>query len=619
MMTKKNNVEQEMCEDQYDSSRYVEQYEPVHVLRDLHERVLTGEQFRGQLKAMTSPESLFVIGIDPSAGLSGEAQCVFIVTLNHIYLLGGQIIRNNSKTLVPYLHAKNLLMLIDRCHKLQRRLSILVVIENNWGYGVPFYQTMTTLIAKVRGSRVGKYVFFAISDPESKNSATKNFGVRIDRKAKWENMILAQNVFKGVEDFFCVNIDGFCVMSASDSLKVVVEQYNWQKIYTKGGIEYTGIDEKDKRHHPDDMYFAVANTLSILYKLLQHDLMRRVQYMDTVKRNEAICRTEMDQYLDFYDKDNDDNQYAEVVEIPHNMPAVAMYTTLQQTACVAYCSLFYACAKGLDALALFLQRAILHSYLLGASCPHGYEIERHQQRRMSISWKSYYNDLVSFYNAPLECRSTPYVSVRFTGADGKMWFPIPPKYTATEHNDILRYLNEMLKLSFYLARTQATNHPTFANNLDMSNTISEILSDILNRYITLLTVHRGSWCNIPLATTIHSRNERAGSGGGSVIPVAIMDMWYDVLHHQRIMRRVYATQRSKLLSQCMMKEPPCWRIDSTENPLCANIRLVKGNRVPYKEVVECILGSNTVRRLIECERQKQHGCKNSYRIRRVYY
>ena len=321
----------------------------------------------------------------------------------------------------------------------------------------------------------------------------------------------------------------------------------------------------------------------------------------------------MDRYLNLHDENDNTDQYPEVLAIPHSMPAIVLHTTQQQTAFVAYCSLFYACAKGLDTFALFLQRVILHSYVMGAGCPQGYDIALKQRTRVSISWKTYYTSLVSLYGAPLECRSTPYVSLRFTGTDGKMWFPLPKKCTATEHHDFLRYLNEMLKLSCYLGQTQAMNHPVFAGDTAMSMAVSEILSDILNRYLTLLTVHSNLWYNILLPATIHSRLEKAGSGGGAIIPVAIMDLWYDTLHHRRIIRGIYTGQRSKLVSQCMMRNPPCWRLDSSNNPLRANITLIKGNRMPYKEVVACVLGHEPCSAWLNASGKDSRSKKNSAR------
>ena len=98
---------------------------------------------------LKSPADCIVIGIDPGGGKSGEAHCVFLVTLTTIYLLGSNDVGVQTPgSVVPYENTLSLFKLIEKCRAIFKHLDIFIAIENNWGHGVPFYQCMTTLIAQ---------------------------------------------------------------------------------------------------------------------------------------------------------------------------------------------------------------------------------------------------------------------------------------------------------------------------------------------------------------------------------------------------------------------------------------------------------------------------------------
>lgn len=584
---------------------------------------------------MKSPEALFVIGVDPGAGKSPEAHCLFLITLNAVYILGGNIMDPRADSVVPYQHALCLYRLILKCHALNANLGVLIVIEANWGFGVPFYQCMTALIAKLQGKTIAQSVYFNAIPPkaslEKVATKTKGYGMYVDRYGKYESLKHVQYICRNGESekgkgkqavvFRRIDIDGLCQLDGTTTTLKALEQYHLQQIYTYPGKKcYTGIDKADKDVHHDDMYMTFANTVTFVIDFMTHYpiLSSRKQYMHTLKTKEREIRTQIEQNIEFLDEmDYVDNTF-DGDEMPQSMPQHTVYTSAEHTACIAYCSLFYACSKIFDAYTVYLNRCILNSLAVGYTCPHGYQIVAQQHNRACVSWKRCYDKIMRFYNVSLACATKQYVNIRFTGLDGKMWLPVPRAATATEPQDILHYMMEMFKLSKYLGQTHAVHHPILRDNRDRFYSMCDILNDVLNKYITILNVYPWVFSSVPSLQGIHDQLQQCDTQaqGRRTIPITVMQLWYDATHHRRAIRAVYRSHRRNLISACTSQMPANMDINTDQNPLRANIRFSIGNRLPYKEIVTRVLGLDVVQQIINLKKEQQQlSVTDSSRIR----
>lgn len=106
------------------------------------------------------------------------------------------------------------------------------------------------------------------------------------------------------------------------------------------------------------------------------------------------------------------------------------------------------------------------------------------------------------------------------------------------------------------------------------------------------------------------------------LSMTLMELWYDVSHHRRSLLVVYKSHKFGLISACMAKRPVCMRIRADENPVCANIRFSICNRVPYKDIVTCVLGPSVTQQISDTRKRQNVAytdkCKR-YSVRRTYF